>query len=128
MQELITLDISEVFHHPTRPTYFKTLNVSFLTQSEVNTRVVVGEITPSRSDLGGLRPTPDFCCDPRPDRVSVALPSYQSAHHAAHQPKCDPMISVSTLITQQAWTVIKVGEQDIHISIIIVVAKRSSSA
>ena len=36
------------------------------------------------------------------------------------------MISVSALITQQAWTVIKVGEKDIHISIIVVVAKRSS--
>ncbi len=111
LEKLVAPKVLKGFHQATRPTHFKALDLGFLTQPEVNTEVVVREVTSSAAHLGDLFPIADLDCDARADGVPVALSS--------HQPECKPMVAVSAFIAEQGRAVIQIDDQDVQVAIAV---------
>ena len=96
------------------------VDFGFLTQAEVQAQIVLGEVTGAAAHFIELGQLPGLHRHPRADRSAVALGADQPEHHA--------MIAGNAVIQQQRRRFADVEQQDVHVAVVIHVAKGRTAA
>src|SRR3989441_12721004 len=94
------------------------LGVGTLPQAEVSTKIALGEVAPAARDLANLGDPAGAHSNARSHRVAVALGAYKL--------EVEEMIAAPALIVEEEWRVAIVGDDQIHISIVLEVRERDA--
>ena len=90
------------------------------TEAEVQTGIAGGEITGLTEYLLGLHLAAVVSQDARPDGAAVALHSLKT--------DLDPVVAGRSVVAQQRRRLVDVHDQDIHIAVVVEVAKGNAAA
>ena len=85
----------------------------------MDAHIVVGKITAAASDFFDLRFSSGLNLNASADRVAIGARAFQAERN--------PMILISTLVTEQAGTVIHVDHEYIDVPVVVEVAESSAA-